>query len=133
MQEFLDIVETKASGSVDEETLQKLRARGIDVQSASVPPEEPGFLKDVRRILGADDVHGLVRIESKGVSITGRKVPTVADPLTSAEIVHLAGDPLPAHERVRCPECDTVVSRTAPRCSWCGRSMSGSRDPDPRS
>ena len=40
--------------------------------------------------------------------------------LTPEEIVQLAGDPLPAEMRRRCPKCDAVVSREIQRCQWCG-------------
>ncbi len=39
--------------------------------------------------------------------------------LTPEEIIKLAGGPLPAEERRRCPKCDAVVSRSESKCPWC--------------
>ncbi len=40
-------------------------------------------------------------------------------PFSPEEIIRLAGGPLPAEERRKCPRCGAVVSRRESICSWC--------------
>lgn len=50
-------------------------------------------------------------------------MPVAADELTAADIIQLAGGPLPAEERRTCPHCDATISKAATRCEWCGASL----------
>ncbi|MCL7454820.1 MAG: Hsp70 family protein [Anaerolineae bacterium] len=46
------------------------------------------------------------------------------DPLDPGLILKLAGGPLSADERLRCPECGATVSREQDKCPWCSASLS---------
>lgn len=39
--------------------------------------------------------------------------------LGPADIVNLAGHPLPQDERLKCPHCDATISRSETKCPWC--------------
>ena len=43
--------------------------------------------------------------------------------LNPADILRLAGGPLPPEERRKCPDCGAVVSRSDSRCPWCSASL----------
>ena len=40
--------------------------------------------------------------------------------LSTDEIIHLAGGPLPPEERRKCPQCGATISKRASWCQWCG-------------
>jgi len=40
--------------------------------------------------------------------------------LTPADIISLAGGPLPEDQRRKCPKCGATISKSATRCEWCG-------------
>lgn len=50
-------------------------------------------------------------------------MPVAADALTAADIIELAGGPLPPEERRTCPHCGATISKAATRCEWCGASL----------
>ena len=50
-------------------------------------------------------------------------MPVAADELTAADIIQLAGGPLPPEERCACPHCGATISKAATRCEWCGASL----------
>ena len=41
--------------------------------------------------------------------------------LSPANIVNLAGHPLPQDERINCPYCDATISRFETKCPWCSK------------
>ena len=41
--------------------------------------------------------------------------------LSPANIVNLAGHPLPQDERINCPHCDATISRFETKCPWCSK------------
>jgi hypothetical protein len=43
--------------------------------------------------------------------------------LNPADILRMAGGPLPPEERRKCQECGAVVSRNDSRCPWCSASL----------
>jgi hypothetical protein len=43
--------------------------------------------------------------------------------LGPADIVNLAGHPLPQDERLSCPYCDATISRRETRCPWCSKDL----------
>jgi hypothetical protein len=45
------------------------------------------------------------------------------DPLDPGLILKLAGGPLSADERLRCPECGATISREQDKCPWCSASL----------
>jgi hypothetical protein len=45
--------------------------------------------------------------------------------LAPEEILRLAGGPLPEEDRIKCPTCGAVVSRTQTRCAWCSSPLPG--------
>lgn len=51
-------------------------------------------------------------------------MPVAADELTAADIIQLAGGPLPPEQRRTCPHCGATISKAATRCEWCGASLS---------
>ncbi len=50
-------------------------------------------------------------------------MPVAADELTAADIIQLAGGPLPAEDRRACPRCGATISKAATRCEWCGAAL----------
>jgi len=43
--------------------------------------------------------------------------------LSPANIVNLAGHPLPKDERINCPYCDATISRFVTKCPWCSKDL----------
>ena len=43
--------------------------------------------------------------------------------LGPADIVNLAGRPLPQDERLKCPHCDATISRFESKCPWCSKDL----------
>jgi hypothetical protein len=43
--------------------------------------------------------------------------------LGPADIVKLAGRPLPQDERLKCPHCDATISRFESKCPWCSKDL----------
>ena len=57
-------------------------------------------------------------------------MPVAADELTAADIIQLAGGPLPPEERRACPHCGATISKAATRCEWCGASLNAVNEVD---
>lgn len=53
--------------------------------------------------------------------------------LSASDVVRMAADLdggiLPEEQRLHCPKCDAVLSRSATRCEWCGETIPPSPDP----
>ena len=43
--------------------------------------------------------------------------------LSPADMVNLAGHPLPQDERLNCPYCDATISRFVAKCPWCSKEL----------
>ncbi len=113
----------------DEELIHHIRAQGLQITHSPysskriirrpVVRETPvasgwGWLgKAVQRLTGGRPQE---RVEAPSM-------PVAADELTAADIIQLAGGPLPAEERRTCPHCDATISKAATRCEWCGASL----------
>ena len=82
-------------------------------------PRPPGLLERIvgRRQRRQRDARGVVSLPGEGEDA----IPPGS--LNPADILRMAGGPLPPEERRKCPDCGAVVSRSDSRCPWCSASL----------
>ena len=139
IQEVMKILKEKGPAAIDDESLQKLQARGINISFApeSFDPETFRSLRerglDISDELPLEHSSKTVinRTEDRDDSFLGRLFSrtgrTRQEPglISPEEIIRLAGGPLPPEKRRKCPnpKCGATISKDAKKCSWCGRSL----------
>ena len=89
---------------------------------STTAPQGSLFSRLARR-LGREPAPEPAPSPSPTPSIPDSRAPSGQDPLDPALVLHLAGGPLTAEERVRCPECGATVSRDRETCPWCSTSL----------
>lgn len=82
-------------------------------------PGRPGFLG---RFLGQRQ-RARPEAPSLGPSLNDEDPTVQPGSLNPADILRMAGGPLPPEERRKCPVCGAVVSRKESRCPWCSASL----------
>ncbi len=114
---------------------------------ASTPEEIKRDIDDLRKLIeddvledSSDDLTYEERIESRAAPQTdsqpsadssdespvlgtklGENLRADLPYLSPANIVNLAGHPLPQDERINCPHCDATISRFETKCPWCSK------------
>jgi hypothetical protein len=139
LQEMLRILKEKGPGAIDEEFLQKLRSRGINVSFDAdafdsddlQALQERGFDIHPDPKLSRSSKTVLVKTEQEEEGFLGWLLSKIGSAMLKSgslpptEIVTLAGDALPPEESRKCPNpnCDAVISKEATKCPWCGKSL----------
>jgi hypothetical protein len=134
IQEMLKILKEKGPAALDEEFLQKLQARGINI---SFDSESLRSLRE--RGYGIYDAPPLAhssktvftRTEERDEGFLGRLFSKAGETrqrpseISPEEIIRLAGGALPPEERRQCPnpKCGATLPKDAEKCSWCGESL----------
>ncbi|HBY07579.1 MAG TPA: hypothetical protein DEH22_07255 [Chloroflexi bacterium] len=93
-------------GGLDADALRELQEKGFKLSD----PESPDLAIRVDKVI--QQVPGMIYRSSKK-----------GDELSVDEILRLAGNPLPADQRRRCPKCDAVIAQDDKRCNWCGQTV----------
>lgn len=108
---------------LDEDTLKELGESGLDGLSSEQVVASPAPQVEKRsvidRLFGRRREEETLNLDAVGdlegqldaLAQTGRLGP--------GDIIRLAGGPLPARDRRKCPGCGAVVSRNAAKCPWC--------------
>ena len=101
---------------LDPETIQELQEQGFDIFTDS-----PGsqYTKTVTK-----STQEKTRSIFKRPFFKWGKGVQKPKPLSLEELILLAGGPLPPDERRNCPNprCGAVISKSASKCPWCGKS-----------
>jgi hypothetical protein len=134
--EVQDALRAQGVALSDEELIHHIRAQGLQITHSPYSSKriirrpvvkEPyvasgwGWLgKAVQRLTGGRPQE---RVEAPSM-------PVAADELTAADIIQLAGGPLPPEERRTCPHCGATISKAETRCEWCGASLGEPNESD---
>jgi len=94
-----DVLEDSTDDQTYEERIEFVAASQTDSQPSSVSFDESP-------VLGAE---------------VDEDPPAALPHLGSADIINLAGHPLPQEERLKCPNCDATISRFETKCPWCSK------------
>lgn len=136
IQELLRILIKLGPIALGEQDLQKLQESGVNlsvVASAtnSENNQEHSF-DDIASLLtshSTETVFNEMEYEDDQPSrfpfLFRRKRRPKIRPLTTSEIIKMAGDPLPPDKRRECPnpKCGAVIAKSAKKCSWCGEAL----------
>ncbi len=102
---------------LDPEIIQELQGKGFDIYADS-----PGSQYTKTVTTTTQERTGSI---FKWPFFKGRKAVKKRKPLSLEELILLAGGPLPPEERLNCPNprCGAVISKSASKCPWCGKSL----------
>ena len=139
LQEILRALQAQGPGGLDDQLLQKLKESGINITytSGSTNPQtlqgnrESGFDEEAGSVPNHISKTKQTRVEEQNQGFFGRlfskkeKNKEKFTPLSTSEIIKLAGGALAPEKRRQCPnpQCGATIPKDAPRCSWCGKSL----------
>jgi hypothetical protein len=106
--ETLGIERPQKPGGLTTDELRELEEKGFDLSLLTLEEDTHLGLSISKSV---EQIPGMIFRQQKN------------DELTPEDIVRMAGKPLPADQRRRCPKCDAVVSREIQRCQWCGHEL----------
>ncbi|MBN2044058.1 MAG: hypothetical protein JW757_03480 [Anaerolineales bacterium] len=145
LMEILEILKTIGPEGVDEDYLENLRSKGIDIafnpeavdseilaelQNGEYDPsleiKHTRSLKSV--LLGLDEQNGrshTAMLSGLGITIKTPDSKSSAADILALDMLASIGKPLAADDRQKCPNptCGAVIPKDSIRCSWCGREL----------